>query len=720
MKLILKYLKPFAIMVVGTILLLLCQSLLELYLPNYMSKIVNVGIVQNGLEETVPSVMSKDAFDLTLRLAEKGAESTFRQSYTWKEADTAGKKLLKKYPVLKEEGAYILTDVNEAVRYEYEKAMYALYTAAGTQDFGEMSAQELYALVDSLSDAQLKDGLVVAEKTAAGVKSGVAYTFTKIFAEESGRDILEGQQSYILRIGGVMLLFSLFSGLADIGTNYLSARTSAGIGRRLRHDVYTKVTSFSSEDIDRFSTASLITRSTNDVQQVQMVTMMGLRMIIMTPLLCIGGIVMALQKSVRMSWIVAIAVAILMGLQVIMFKLVTPKFKIMQKLTDKLNLVARESLTGMLVIRAFGNEKREEQRFEEANGDITKIGLFVQRSMATLHPIENFVFSAVTLLIVWVGGHFVADFTMPIGDMMAYMQYVMQIIMSFLMIAQMFIFLPRAMVSASRIQEILDTEPSVEDKGDAKAEGRAKGHIEFRHVSFKYGDAENCVLEDINFEVKPGQTVAFIGSTGSGKSTLINLIPRFYDVTSGQILLDGVDIRDLPLHYLRGNMGYVPQKGLLFSGDVATNMSLGKETASDEEFYKAIQTAQAADFINPGNDGLSIPVAQGGENVSGGQKQRLSIARVLVKNPPIFIFDDSFSALDFKTDAKLRKALYENTVGATVLIVAQRVSTIMNADQIVVLDEGRIIGIGSHKELLGSCEAYREIAESQLTKEELE
>jgi ATP-binding cassette subfamily B protein len=392
----------------------------------------------------------------------------------------------------------------------------------------------------------------------------------------------------------------------------------------------------------------------------------------------------------------------------------------MQKLTDRLNLVARESLTGMLVIRAFGNEGVEEKRFNKANSDIAQNHLSIERTMATLSPIENFMMSGVTLLIIWVAGHAVARFDMPIGDMLAYMQYVMQIIMAFMMIAQMFIFIPRALVSATRVQEILDTEPTIMDRGNTRSLGhRAEGHIVFDHVSFKYGDAEKCVLEDISFEVKPGQTVAFIGATGSGKSTLINLIPRFYDVTAGSISLDGVDIRDLPVHELRDNIGYVPQKALLFSGDVATNMSLGKATATDEEIYQAIRVAQAADFINPENNGLEIPIAQGGDNVSGGQKQRLSIARALLANPPIFIFDDSFSALDFRTDANLRKALYESTENATVLIVAQRVSTIMNADQILVLEEGRVVGHGTHKELLQTCEAYREIAESQLSKEEL-
>ena len=726
MKLIFKYMKPFIFMALAAVALLFCQTILELYLPNYMSKIVNVGIVQSGVEVSTPDVMDEASFQSVLAYASEGGARVISESYEWMEAGKADQELVKRYPGLKNKGAYVLAETDKVkladVKQAYEKAMYALYYAAGEQEYNSMTVEEFERLSASIPTAAREEGKLEAAKVGSGMTESIAITFTKLFYKEYEAPLQQTQQSYILRIGGIMLLFSLMSGLADIGTNFFSARTSAGIGRKLRHDVYAKVTRFSSEDIDRFSTATLITRSTNDVQQVQMVTMMGIRMVFMAPIYCVGGIIMALRKSVSMSWIVALAVVLLMALQVLMFKLVVPKFQIMQKLTDKLNLVARESLTGMLVIRAFGNEKLEEKRFNEANKDITNTGLFVQRTMATLHPIENLLLSGITLLIVWVGGHQVAGFRMPIGDMLAYMQYVMQIIMSFLMIAQMFIFIPRALVAATRISEILDTDPVIQEPEQPRNMGehwRAKGHIEFKDVSFKYGDAENCVLEHITFDVQPGQTVAFIGSTGSGKSTLINLVPRFYDVTEGQILLDGVDIRDLSLHELRQNIGYVPQKGLLFSGDVATNMSLGKATATDEEIYNAIKVAQASDFINAENNGLEIAIAQGGDNVSGGQKQRLSIARALLENPPIFIFDDSFSALDFRTDANLRKALYESTENATVLIVAQRVSTIMNADQIFVLEEGKVVGHGTHKELLQTCEAYREIAESQLSKEEL-
>ncbi len=724
MKLILRYVKPFIPLVALALILLFAQTILELNLPNYMSSIVNVGIVQSGISNAAPETMDADMMDLTLRFADEADAATVKSAYTWADAGKAGSKALKAYPALADQGAYVrnemskeaLAAVNEAV----SKAYYVLNMSLGSIDFGKMSVDEVLAQAAAAGEDKIAFARSMAEEANPSFMSSVAITLTKGIHASMGGNVPKSQQGYILKIGGIMLLFSLMSGLCTVGNGFCGARVSAGIGKKLRHDIYSKVTSFSSEDVDAFSTATLITRSTNDVQQVQMVAMMGIRMVFMAPLYAVGGIVMALRKSANMSWIVAIAVVLLLALQVVMFKLVVPKFKIMQKLTDRLNLVARESLTGMLVIRAFGNEKLEEERFDIANKDITETGLYVQRTMATLNPIENFMLSAVTLLIIWVGGHLVAKFYMPVGDMMAYMQYVMQIIMAFLMIAQMFIMLPRALVAAGRVEEVLQREPTIRNREKLqKLPGRAKGHIEFDHVSFKYGDAESNVLEDINIDIQPGQTVAFIGSTGSGKSTLINLVPRFYDVTEGCIRLDGVDIRDLDFHELRNNIGYVPQKGVLFSGDVATNMSLGKEAGTDEEMYRAIRTAQAGDFINEENNGLSIAIAQGGENVSGGQKQRLSIARALIKNPPIFIFDDSFSALDFRTDAALRKALYATTENATVLVVAQRVSTIMNADQIIVLEEGKIVGHGTHRELLESCEAYREIAESQLSKEEL-
>ena len=729
MKLILRYIKPFIPLVVIALLLLFAQTILGLYLPNYMSSIVNVGIVQIGIADAAPAVMDADTLDLTLRFLDGEEAARVKSGYTWVDAGRADAKTQKTYPELKTRGGYVRNKMDKAalsaLNDTVAKSYYILSIAGGGGfglDFARMSLAEIKTLAEGLSEASVAVGRAAAgsDEANAGFMRSVAVTLVKVIHADYGADVYKLQQRYILKIGGIMLLFSIMSGLCTVGNGFCGARVSAGIGKKLRHDVYERVTSYSSEDVDAFSTATLITRSTNDVQQIQMVAMIGIRMVFMAPITAVGGIIMALRKSVDMSWIVALAVIVLLTLQVVMFKLVVPKFQIMQKLTDRLNLVARESLTGMLVIRAFGNEKLKEDRFDVANKDITETGLFVQRTMATLNPIENFLLSGVTLLIIWVGGHMVAKFYMPVGDMMAYMQYVMQIIMAFLMIAQMFIMLPRALVAAGRVDEVLHRQPTIKNPENARhLPGRAKGHIEFDHVSFKYGDAENCVLEDINLDILPGQTVAFIGATGSGKSTLVNLVPRFYDVTKGAIRLDGIDIRELDVHDLRNSIGYVPQKGVLFSGDVATNMSLGKENGTDEEMYTAIATAQGADFINAENNGLSVAIAQGGENVSGGQKQRLSIARALIKNPPIFIFDDSFSALDFRTDAALRKALYATTENATVLMVAQRVSTIMNADQIIVLEEGKVAGHGTHRELLETCEAYREIAESQLSKEEL-
>lgn len=725
MKLILKYVKPFILMVMAAIAALLCQTICELYLPNFMSNIVNVGIVQSGIDDAVPEVMSEQAYALVYSLMDTDGRAMLEDSYTLTRAGDADSRLRKTYRGLNGRAAYILSQDDKdklgKLAGAYNATFFAFNMCAGEQEYTTMDAPELYVLAEGVSQENIAMITAGMDEGAARLAGSVGILFTRIFYRELEAPINNIQQNYILRVGAMMLLFSLLSGGANVLTGFFGARVSAGIGRKLRRDIYRRVTNFAAEDIDKFSTATLITRSTNDVQQVQMMAMMGIRMMFMAPLYGIGGTIMALRKSVNMSWIVAVAVVVLLSLQVLMFKLIVPRFKRMQKLTDRLNLVARESLTGMLVIRAFGNEKIEERRFNKANSDITQNMLSIQRTMVTLNPIENFLLSAVTLLIIWVGGHAVANFVMPIGDMLAYMQYVMQIIMAFLMIAQMFIMIPRALVSATRIQEVLDTEPTVMNSANPKSlGGRAKGHIVFDKVSFKYGDAEKAVLEDISFEVQPGQTVAFIGATGSGKSTLVNLVPRFYDVTAGSISLDGVDIRQLDMHELRDNIGYVPQKGLLFSGDVATNLSLGKETATDDEMYTAIENAQAGDFIDRyTGSGLDTAIAQGGDNVSGGQKQRLSIARALIKNPPVFIFDDSFSALDFRTDAKLRKALYETTENATVLIVAQRVSTIMNADLIIVLDEGRVVGKGTHAELLKTCPAYNEIAESQLSKEEL-
>lgn len=529
----------------------------------------------------------------------------------------------------------------------------------------------------------------------------------------------DGQMQYIIAQGLKMLAVALLCVFAAIGVNFFSTKASAIISKRMRHDVFERVTQFSSTEFDKFSTASLITRTTNDIQQVQQMLSHGVRMVCFAPIMGAGSITLALMKSTSMSWILAVAVGALLMIIAIGFSAALPKIKIIQSLIDRLNLVSRENLSGMMVIRAFGNEQHEEKRFEGANNDLRKTNLFIQRVISLLNPFMTIIMNFTQIAVVWLGSKAIINSTLEIGDMMAYIQYAMHVIMSFLFISMIFINIPRAMVSVNRVGAILETEPSINNAENAKQIHMARGEIEFDNVSFKYKDADDCVLENISFTALPGQTTAFIGSTGSGKSTLINLIPRFYDITEGTIRFDGTDIRKIDLHSLRENIGYVPQKGVLFKGTVESNLKIGNNKADADTLSTALTTAQAR-FVADMPDGINSEIAQGGTNVSGGQRQRLAIARALVKKSPVYIFDDSFSALDLKTDAALRKALKGYTKDATVLIVAQRVSTIMNAEQIIVLDEGRIVGKGTHKELLKTCTQYREIAESQLAKEELE
>ena len=532
--------------------------------------------------------------------------------------------------------------------------------------------------------------------------------------------ILKRDNGLILHAGGIMLLISLGSVVAAICVGFLGSRIGSGMARTLRRDMFEKVSSFSNTEFDKYSTASLITRTTNDITQVQNFVTMMIRMMFYAPIMGAGGVILALSKDVSMSWIIILAVVVLIGLIVVISIVVLPRFKKIQGLIDRLNLIVREQLSGMLVIRAFNTEKFEEKRFEEANRDLMKVNLFVNRVMTFMMPAMMLLMNVISVLVIWVGSHQVGEGALQVGDMMAFMQYTMQIIMSFLFISMMFIMIPRASVSARRISEVLETELSIIDGQETKAAEDTIGLIEFKDVTFTYPGAEEAVLHNVSFIAKPGETTAFIGSTGSGKSTLINLIPRFYDVTSGQILLDGVDIRKMREHDLREQIGYVPQKGILFSGTIASNLRYGKKDATESEVLEATTIAQAKEFIDLKPEGLNTDIAQGGSNVSGGQKQRLSIARALVKKPQIYIFDDSFSALDFKTDARLRAEIKENVKEATVLLVAQRISTIMHAEQIIVLDEGFVVGKGTHKELLETCEVYKEIALSQLSKEELD
>lgn len=737
-----KYLKPHIVAVILAILFLFGEAVCELVLPNLMSDIVNVGIQNTGVENASPEVISTDGMTLLKPFMSDNSKKLIEKSYKLVESGTdSAKDYENAYPILKEsgKGVYVLTDYSDrsALDDAFGKASVALI--AMMQDFakqGNTSASsskdmdisnaditEMYKINPMLSMIpQAKfDGYINDSNNADNqITNTVGCAMTKLFYKEVGIDMGQYQFNYIAKIGVYMLLITLAGGIFAILVSLIASKVAAGVAKDLRRDLFQKVESFSNREFDSFSTASLITRTTNDITQIQMFVVMAIRLICFAPIMGIGGMIMALQQGVSLSWIILLAIVLLIIVMVVICIVALPKFKSIQKMVDKLNLVTRESLTGMMVIRAFGTQKNEEERFDKANKDLTSVNLFVNRVMVILMPIITLIMNGVTLLIVWVGAHQIEAAQIQIGDMMAFMQYGMIIIMAFLMISMMFIMIPRASVSASRIAEVLERELSIKDSKNPKSLGEnSKGEISFNNVSFKYGNAEDNVIENISFTAKPGQTTAFIGSTGSGKSTLVNLIPRFYDVTAGSITFDGIDIRDITQHELRSKIGFVPQKGVLFSGDIASNLRYGKRDASDSEIAEAAKVAQAEDFINSKLEKYESPIAQGGTNVSGGQKQRLCIARALAKKAPVYIFDDSFSALDFKTDAALRKALKKYTGDSTVLIVAQRISTIMDAEQIIVLDEGKMVGKGTHKELMQSCPTYREIASSQLNEEEL-
>ena len=725
--------------------LLIVQAYCDLSLPDYTSKIVDVGIQQGGITEAAPKAVSAEGLQLMSAFMSEEDRALAQSQYVLAEQAnmTADEwdRFVTDWPKVSDTDVYRqipnLDDSTQAqLDSAFSRASYALMTvvkdlaeqsgqdiAAGDTDSKAMDMSKLGELVPMLAmlpQGMVDDAIAAAAATPESMLSQTAAVFTKGFYMQLGADTDAMQTSYIFRTGGKMLLMALLLAVCAISVGFCGSRMGAGIARDLRRDIFAKVTSFTNNEYDKFGTASLITRNTNDVTQVQGLVTMGLRIMCYAPIIGIGGTIMALSKSVSMAWVIALAVVLILGLICTISAIAMPRFKIMQQLVDKLNLVSRENLSGMMVIRAFATQDFEEKRFDKANKDLADNNLFVFRAMATMMPVMMLVMNGVSLLIVWVGGHQIADSAMQVGDMMAFIQYTMQIIMSFLMISMMFVMVPRASVSAGRIADVLASETSVQDAPQPRhLPEKVKGLVQFNDVSFHYEGADENVLEHVTFTARPGETTAFIGSTGSGKSTLINLIPRFYDVSAGSVTVDGVDVRDIPQHELRDAIGYVPQKGVLFSGDISSNLRYGGEDADADVLRRAAEVAQATEFIDELPDGFETAISQGGTNVSGGQRQRLSIARALVKKAPVYIFDDTFSALDFKTDAKLRKALKGYTEGATVLIVAQRVSTIMHAEQIVVLDEGRVMGIGTHRELLASCKTYREIAESQLSKEEL-
>ncbi|MDO4452347.1 MAG: ABC transporter ATP-binding protein [Lachnospiraceae bacterium] len=709
MRKILKFLKPHAASVVAIIAVLVLQAYCDLSLPSYTSDIVNVGIQQGGIDEHIPDKIAKeDMENLFLFMPKKDVE-TVKKAYKT-DKDTYDKEAY----VLKE------TDNTEKLEKILNKPMLMSAEMEADTSGKGMSLEQMKMLPEQQRMAMLQQMNEQMKEMPDAMLEQASTIYIKAAYENLGVDTDKIQSNYILTTGGKMLALAFLGMLVSVMVGLLASRVAATTGRDLRSGIFKKVVGFSSAEFDKFSTASLITRSTNDIQQIQLVIVMLLRMVLYAPIIGIGGVVKVLNTNVSMSWIIALAVIMISLLVFTLFIVAMPKFKMLQNLVDKLNLVTREILTGLPVIRAFSTEKHEEERFDKANRDLTRTNLFVNRAMTLMMPTMMLIMNGVSVLIVWVGANGINDGQMQVGDMMAFIQYTMQIIMAFLMICMISIMLPRASVSASRVDEILTSEALIRDvKNPKKIEEKENGSVEFDHVSFHYPNAEEDVLHDISFVAEAGKTTAFIGSTGSGKSTLVNLIPRFYDVTDGAIRINGVDIREVSQHDLREKLGYVSQKGVLFSGTIASNIMYGNTEGTEEEMRAAARIAQAEEFISAKPKEFESSIAQGGSNVSGGQKQRLSIARAVAKNPDIYIFDDSFSALDYKTDVTLRKALQEHTSNSVVLIVAQRISTILHAEQIIVLDEGKVAGKGTHKELLQNCEVYRQIAMSQLSEEEL-
>ncbi|MFR8725920.1 MAG: ABC transporter ATP-binding protein [Mediterraneibacter faecis] len=762
MKNLFKYAASYWKAMIAIVLILVVQAYCDLSLPAYTSDIVNVGIQQGGIEDEVPRQIATEEMEKLLLFVSEDDQQTVMDAYT--EDNTSYKKeaYVLKDSVAEEEntmenlkdilqipmmmtsgiesGSDTTKRMEDKLKEQMSQGMAQSMPQGADQTMPEgmpQSESQTESQAVSLDDMSMFDLLKMlpAEQRATMVEKieeqmsempdtildQASVSFCRSAYKDLGMNMDQTQIHYLLKTGGQMAALALLGMAASIMVAFLASRVGASAGRDLRSGVFHKVVGFSNNEFNHFSTASLITRSTNDIQQIQMLIVMLLRMVLYAPILAIGGVLQVMKTNVSMSWIIGLAVIIIAFVVLLLFLVVMPKFKVLQNLVDKLNLVTREILTGLPVIRAFSTEKHEEERFDDANRTLTKTNLFVNRAMTFMMPVMMLVMNGVSVLIVWTGAHGISDGQMQVGDMMAFIQYTMQIIMGFLMLCMISIMLPRAAVAADRVEEVLKSETMIHDpKQEKHFPEDGKGVLTFDHVSFRYPGADEDVLEDITFTAKPGETTAIIGSTGSGKSTLVNLIPRFYDVTSGDITLDGVDIREVKQHELREKLGYVPQKGVLFSGDIASNIMFGNSHGSDDEMIEAAEIAQATEFIDTKPEKYKSPISQGGSNVSGGQKQRLSIARAIAKHPQVFIFDDSFSALDYKTDVTLRRALAEKTSGSTVLIVAQRISTILHAEQIIVLDEGKVAGKGTHVELLKNCPVYREIAESQLSRKELE
>lgn len=762
---IFKHLKNSSFIIFIIILLLAGQATCELSLPTYTSNIINIGIQQGGIENSVPEVIRKTEMDKLFIFMNDKNKDVVLDNYKLLNKESLSSdefnKYKESYPALDKEDIYLLNtnkeetilkldnilgkpelivygldsddESSKMIQEQMKKNMTENMTSQNMPQGNmtnpsmniDLENMDMFTILESMSKDQ-RDGIIkeidkqLVDLPDAMISQG-AVSFVKNEYNEIGIDTDNMQTTYILTTGAKMIGITVLSMIAAITVGFLASRVGASLGRTLRSKTFEKVMRFSSKEMTEFSTASLITRSTNDIQQIQQMTVMMLRMVFFAPFMALGGIYKVLNTNTSMTWIIGVAVLGVVVIVGILFTTVMPRFKLLQNLVDKLNLVTREILTGLPVIRAFSTERFEENRFDGVNKDLTKVNMFVNRMMSCMMPAMMLVMNVISVLIVWVGAKNIDTGAMQVGDMMAFIQYTMQIVMSFLMISMISVMIPRAAVSANRINEVLEKDIVIkEDKNPKSFDNNKKGLVEFNNVSFKYPDADEDILHDINFTAEPGKTTAFIGSTGSGKSTLINLIPRFHDVTEGEIKVNGINIKNVSLHDLREKTGYVPQKGVLFSGTIDSNLRYGKKNATEEDIIKAAKIAQSIDFINDKEDKFDSEISQGGSNVSGGQKQRLSIARAIAKDPEIFIFDDSFSALDFKTDAKLRKALKTETKESTVLIVAQRISTILDADQIVVLDEGKVVGIGTHKELLKNCEIYKEIALSQLSKEELE